>query len=120
MKIKPGLGESGPFDVTSVMIYAFPPRFYAKGEASTCFAKETSSLSEGDMAGLRKLFPKDVAAAEAVRRAALDEYLKKLNALPGIAEDRKSLAIGRAAKISGESLPAWGESTIMLGHVPND
>lgn len=115
---RPGQGEPGPFDVKSIMIYSFPPKFYISGDASHCFATETSALSDGDIEGVRKLFPKDFADSGAIRRATLDQYINKLDSLSGIAGDRKDLAKGRAAKIAGEALPAIGGSTIMLGHVP--
>ena len=118
MRPKPGQGEPGPFDVKSIMIYAFPSKFYVKGEASSCFATEGSVLSDGDMAGIRKLYPKDFAAIGATRRAALDQYLNKVSALPGIADDRKALAIGRAARIAGEPQPSAMSTTIMLGNAP--
>lgn len=104
MRIIPGLGESGPFDAKSIMIYAFPSKFYQKGEASHCFAHEATTLSDGDMAGLRRLFPKDFAESVGSRRTALIEYVKELSALSGIADDRKALAINRASKIAGDPL----------------
>lgn len=115
---RPGQGEPGPFDVKSIMIYSFPPEFYVNGNASHCFATETSSLSDGDVDGLKKLFPKDFAAAEITRRAALDQYINKLDGLSGVAGDRKDLAKGRAAKIAGEVLPAMVSPTILMGHRP--
>lgn len=106
---RPGLGESGPFDVKSIMIYSFPPTFYVKGETSPCFATEASALSDGDIAGLRQLFPKDFSSLPGgVRKAALDQYLTKVDALPGIENDRKDLAKSRAAKIAGAPQQVFG------------
>jgi hypothetical protein len=101
MKIRLGEGVSGPFDVKSIMIYSFPEQFYIRGQNSSCFATEASELSEGDKLAAQKLYPHDAGAAANTRKAALDQYLAKLNGLPGIADDRKTLAMNRAAKIAG-------------------
>lgn len=55
------------FDKVSVMIYAFPARFYKRKEASPCFATERPEISPGDRKLIAALYPADAAARERVQ-----------------------------------------------------
>jgi hypothetical protein len=46
------------FNVESIMLYAFPVKFYKKGELSRCYSRGNSTLSQGDGQLLRDAYGK--------------------------------------------------------------
>lgn len=81
----PGQGiEGGSFDRASVMLYQFDSFFYRDGADNPCAPITTAGrLSEGDRAGLQRLYPRPSPLAEVLEAAlSLDEAAPALPPAP--------------------------------------
>lgn len=87
----------GPFDPASVMLYRFTPLFYKTIPSACAPTGEGQALSQGDIRGLRLLYPDDQAARNTVV-SAQEEILSALeHAVPTTSPGAESGgAIGRS------------------------
>lgn len=72
---------SSKFDNRSIMLYTFKPEFYKNGARSPCYATTNFTISEGDFAYLRTLYPMNTAQHKediVANKLALAEAYKKL------------------------------------------
>jgi hypothetical protein len=89
----------GPFDRASVMLYRFPPLFY-KTEPSPCAPNgDGQALSEGDVRGLRLLYPDAQNERESIA-ATQDEILSALEKAAPTRPEGGEESPGGAAGIS--------------------
>jgi hypothetical protein len=92
---------AGPFDRASCMLYRFPPLFY-KTVPSTCApTSDGQALSEGDVRGLRLLYPQEQADVDTIV-SRQDEILSRLEAaVPRVPEGLEAPRAGGRSSLSG-------------------
>lgn len=66
------------YDVHSIMHYRFPARLLANGRNSGCFTDGPRTLSEGDAARMKILYPADASAQAAFLRAQAEVFRQTL------------------------------------------
>lgn len=74
-----GSGTAGTFDRKSIMLYRFPDLFYVTPNSPCSPVGDSEDLSEGDIAGLKTLYPSDepsMALQVAARKKVLDAIAK--------------------------------------------
>ena len=103
--------DTGPFDKTSIMLYAFPANFYTAGVNAECLTLGNNTLSQGDVAGLLKFYPADSTAATTVRQESLQTYFEAVDQSDAT-DLEKSLAKVAASNVSKEGGP-------LLANQPN-
>jgi hypothetical protein len=80
-----------PFNVRSIMLYAFPAQFYKHGAQSPCYTTGNDDLSPGDLALLAQVYPADGQHLAQERNALVDRYVAMLNkAKPGFQQEIKA------------------------------
>ncbi len=90
---------AGPFDAASTMLYRFPPLFYRTNGSPCAPTGDGQSLSEGDVRGLRLLFPevgtnRDTAVAN---QASILEALA--SQLPSVSTGAEAPSMGKRIQI---------------------
>lgn len=81
----------GPFDVKSIMKYAFPAWMFREGEQSLCFSQRNLVLSEQDKIGAADAYPAAAAAVAEItdqRRAVLESVAQA----PAVSPETKQRA----------------------------
>lgn len=85
---------AGPFDRASCMLYRFPPLFYRTVPSSCGPTSNGQALSDGDIRGLRLLYPQEQAGVNTIV-SRQDEILSQLEtAMPEVAGGNESAGTG--------------------------
>jgi hypothetical protein len=92
--------QVGPFDVKSIMKYHFPDWMFTRGKASVCYSEENLVLSDGDIIGIEKAYPRSATEQRDQARRAHDVLTAAATSNPEIARAAfRARLSGLAAKI---------------------
>lgn len=96
---------AGPFDQASCMLYRFPPLFYRTVPSKCAPTSDGQALSDGDVRGLRLLYPDEQGAVDAIV-ARQDAILSSLESALSEAERGNESVEAGGLSIAGEAVAA--------------